>query len=353
MAKVYKTAVVGCGRIASLLEEDPLREKPATHAGALAAHPATKIAAACDINAERLERFGRKWGVPSPYWYRDHREMLRRAQPEIVSIATWTDSHCEIVLEAAKTPSVKGIYCEKPIASSMSEADRMIAACKKRGIPLVIGHERRFDANFVRVKEIIEKGTLGKLKTIFAQALSLPVPALPRKKYVGGTLLHDGTHLMDLALYFGGPAKWVIGFNKRPYGKENIETTAGGIIKMENDVTVFVEGGGEREYFKFDLDLQFERGRILIGNSGIHAFAAGKSRHYTGFRELHPVPFPAPKTRVNSLVGGVAEVVRAIRTGKEPVSNGQDARDALALIMAVYESAGADGKKIRIGNGLG
>jgi len=215
----------------------------------------------------------------------------------------------------------------------------------------VVGHERRFDANFAQVKRIVQKGMLGKLKTVFAQALSLPVPSLPRDKYIGGTLLHDGTHLMDLILYFGGPAKWVIGFNKRPYGKENIETSAGGIIKLKNEVTVFVEGGGERDYFKFDLDLQFERGRIVIGNSGVHLFVAGKSRHYTGFRELHPVPFPAPNKRVNSLVGGVAEVVRAIRTGQEPVSSGSDGRDALALIMAVYASADADGKKVHMGNG--
>jgi predicted dehydrogenase len=351
MGKIHTVAIVGCGRIASILEGDPLREKPATHAGAFAAHPATRITAACDINPQRLEAFGRGWGVPSPYWYRDYREMLRHARPDIVSIATWTESHCEIVLAAAKTASVKGIYCEKPIAGTIAQADRMIAACKKRGIPLVIGHERRFDANFVKVKALIEKKALGKLKTIFAQALSLPVPALPRSKYIGGTLLHDGTHLMDLILYFGGPADWVMGFDKRPFGKKNIETTAGGVVRLASDVTVFVEGGGERGYFKFDLDLQFERGRILIGNSGVHLFAAGKSRHYTGFRELHPAPFPAPKRRVNSLVGGVGELVRAIRTGKEPVSNGRDARDALKLIMAVYESAAAGGKKIRIGKG--
>ncbi len=345
---MYKVAVVGCGRIASILEDDPLREKPATHAGAFAAHPMTKMVAACDINVQRLEKFGAKWRIPSPYLYRDYREMLRHAKPDILSVATWTDSHCDIVLEAARTPSIKGIYCEKPIASSLAQADKMIAACEKKGIPLVVGHERRFDANFVMVRRMIEKKSLGELKTVFAQALSLPVPALPRSKYVGGTFLHDGTHMIDLVLYSGGPAKWVMGYDKRPYGKRNIETTAGGIIMLENGVTVFVEGGGEREYFKFDLDLQFTGGRILIGNSGIHTFTGGASKHYTGFRELFPIPFPAPKKRVNSLVGGVTELVRAICSGKEPASSGRDARNALRLIMATYESASGGGKKIQI-----
>ncbi len=346
MAKKYRVGVIGCGRIASLLEEDPLREKPATHAGAYAAFPRTTITSACDIDRWRLAKFRDKWRVPSDRCYRDYREMLAREEMDIVSIATWTESHCGIALAAAKNPHVKGIYLEKPITASLAEADRIIAACKKRGIKLLVGHERRFDSNFSRVKEIVDKKELGALKTIFAQALSLPPPKLGRKKYTGGTLLHDGTHLLDLVLYFGGPAGWVMGFDKRRHGKANIETAAGGIIMLRNGVTVFVEGGGERNYFKFDLDLQFENGRIVIGNGGIHAFRNFTSRHYTGFHELASVPFKNPRRRENSFTGCVRELVRAIETGHEPVSSGAEARDALELILAVYRSADNDGRKV-------
>ncbi len=346
MAKQYRVGVVGCGRIASLLEEDPLREKPATHAGAYAAYPRTIITAACDIDRWRLAKFRDKWRVPSDRCYRDYREMLSREEIDILSIATWTESHCEIALAAAENPHIKGIYLEKPISANLKEAGRIIAACKKRGIKLLVGHERRFDSNFSRVKEIVETKEMGALKTIFAQALSLPPPKLARKKYIGGTLLHDGTHLLDLVLYFGGPAAWVMGFDKRPCGKGNIETAAGGIIVLQSGVTVFVEGGGERNYFKFDLDLQFENGRIVIGNGGIHAFRNFTSRHYTGFHELAPAPFKNPHKRENSFTGCVRELVRAIENGRDPVSSGVEARNALELILAIYQSADDGGKKV-------
>ncbi|GMT41735.1 MAG: oxidoreductase [bacterium] len=345
---MYKIAVIGCGRIGSLLEDDPLRPKPASHAGAFARHPKTVITSACDIDGERLKKFGRRWNVPPGSLYSDYRELLKREQPDIVSIAAWTELHCPIVLKAASTKSVKGVYCEKPIARDLREAGKMVSICKRRNIKLIVGHERRFDANFVKVKKMVHKKLYGPLKTIVAHALSAPPPKLPADKYVGGALFHDGTHLMDLILYYGGPAKWVVGFDERPNGKKFIESTAFGLIRLGNGVNVFVEASGERDYFKFDVDLQFQNGRIRIGNSGIHAGRSGKSGRYTGFRELNPAPFKPLKKRTNGFLGGVSELVRAVETGEPPLSNGAEARNALELILALYKSARAGGRKIYI-----
>ncbi len=346
--KAYKAGIIGCGRVGSLFEEDPLREKPATHAAAFDTHQKTEIAAGCDIDPEKLEKFGARWGLPTTSLYHDYREMLKTVKPDIVSIASWTETHYQIVMDAANTPSVKGIYCEKPIASDLKEAGRMISKCKKRGIKLIVGHERRFDANFVKVKEIVEKEEFGKLKTIVAHALSSAPPKLSRKKYVGGSLFHDGTHLFDLILYYGGPAKWVMGHDKRPHGANYVESTAAGMMMLRNGVTVFVEGGGERDYFKFDVDLQFERGRIMIGNSGLQAFKSGDSKNFKGFRELLPYTLVLPKERVNPFVSIVSELVRAIGSGGEPTSNGAEGRNALELILSFYKSASAGGKKVYI-----
>lgn len=350
---MYRVAIIGCGRVGSILEEDPLREKPATHSAAFASYPKTKIVAACDTNKQRLKKFGERWSLGPSTLFTDYRKLLKEAKPDIVSVATWTETHCPIVLAAAKTESVKGIYCEKPIALDLKEANRMIAACKKRNIPLVIGHERRFDANFVAVKKMIDKNEFGPLRAVVAHSLSTPPPKLPTSKYVGGSLFHDGTHLMDLLLYFGGEAEWVIGFDKRPHGKRFLENTAGGIIRLRSGANVFVEAGGERDYFKFDLDLQFQSGRIIIGNSGIKIFRSGKSKNFVGFRELFPVPFKKPGNRVNPFVGGVAELVKAIKSGKRPQSDGMEGRNALKLIFAIYQSASAGGKKVYVGRKRG
>jgi len=331
-----------------MLEDDPLRAKPATHAGGFSNHPSTKITSACDINDERLYNFGQRYSINRESLYSDYRELLKKENPDIVSIATWTEHHCEMVIEAAKTKSVKGIYCEKPIALTLKDADRMNASCKKRGIPLVIGHERRFDANFVKIKKMIDDESFGKLRTIVAHTLSSPVPKLPVSKFAGGTLFHDGTHLFDLVLYFGGAADFVVGFDERDFGKKNIESTAVGIIKLKNGVNVLFEGGGRRKYFKFDLDLQFERGRILIGNSGIYLFGSQKSRHYTGFFELEPIPYTEPKNRKNAFVVAVDELLKSVRNGHAPISSGLEGRDTLELILAIYKSASKGGEIIKI-----
>jgi predicted dehydrogenase len=345
---MYRTAIIGCGRIGAMLEDDPLRLKPATHAGAFSSHRSTKIVAGCDIDKERLSRFGERYRIPEGSLYTDYRELLKEERPDIVSVAAWTEHHAEIVLKAAKTGSVKGIYCEKPIALNTRDANRMIAACKKNNIPLLIGHERRFDANFVKVKKMIDSGDFGEIRTIYAHTLSSPVPKLPVAKYAGGSLFHDGTHLFDLVLYYGGPAKSVIGFDKRDHGKKNIESTALGIVNLHSGATVFFEGGGKRDYFKFDLDIHLEKGRIEIGNSGISIHKAGNSRHYTGFRELKEVPFKEPKNRKNSFIGGVDELIRSMRNGKRPVSSGEEAKESLDLILAAYKSAGMGGKPVTL-----
>ena len=349
---MHKVAIIGCGRIGSTLEDDPLRDKPASHAGAFYAHPKTEIVAACDIDKKRLTAFGSRYSIPHESLYSDYRELLTSEKPDIVSVASWTETHCAITVAAASTKSVKAIYCEKPIATNLREANKMISACKKNGVKLIIGHERRFDSNFIKVKELIDKGSLGSLKTIIGHALSQKPPKLKTDKYVGGALYHDGTHLLDLILYYGGPAKWVTAFDERPNGKRYVESTAVGIIRLRSGVNVFVEGGGERDYFKFDLDLQFENGRIMIGNSGIAVFSSKKSRNYSGFKELSPVAFDVPKNGFkNSFLGAVDELVRSIKNGKEPASNGVEARDALQLILTMYKSASVDGKKIYIKGG--
>ena len=71
----YRVGIIGCGRIASILEDDPLRLKPCTHAGAFHLHPKTEIVSACDINKERLTSFGKRWGIKR--LYKDFNEMLK------------------------------------------------------------------------------------------------------------------------------------------------------------------------------------------------------------------------------------------------------------------------------------
>lgn len=339
-------ALIGTGRIGCLLEDDPLRGKPCTHAGALAATGRVRITAAADPDPERLARFGREWGVG--LLYPSHRELLEKERVDILAVASPTSTHCGIVTEAARSGKVRGIYCEKPIALTLPEADLMVSACEQAGVALVIGHERRFGNHFIRARELVRQGALGEIRTVIGQALSAEPPALPRVDAGGGPLFHDGTHLTDLLGYFCGPVEWVIGRVGRAHGPRNVEHTASAMLGFESGATGFIEGGGRRRYFAFELEIQGSEGILSIGNRPPQLRLTRPSPRFSGFSELQPAEFPACVPN-NGFTAGFESLIRRIESGEESVSTGRDGRRALEIILAVYESAAKGGKRVRPG----
>lgn len=337
-------AQVGAGRIGWLLERDPLRGKPCTHTGALRAL-GVRLVAAADPDRSGLEDFGREFSIDR--LYPDHRALLERERVDLLAVAAPTPFHCEIVCEAAASGQVRGIYCEKPIARSLTEADRMIAACARAGVALTIGHERRFGAHFVAARELVRSGRIGPVRTLIGQALCGAPGAIPLNEAGGGPLLHDGTHLTDLFGYFAGPAEWVIAQVRRGHGPRNIEHTAAAMIGMECGATGFLEGGGRRNYFSFELEIQGEEGILSIGNRPPELRLALPSPRLSGFRELQPAEFPA-FTPNQGFVAAFQGLIDEIERGIPSLSGGKDGRDALELILAVYESARRGGRRVRL-----
>jgi predicted dehydrogenase len=344
--KIFKTGIVGCGRIGSLLEEDLLRGKPCTHAGGFSALPNVHLSAGCDIDPERLQKFGKRWNVT--HLYSDYRDMLEKENLDILCIATWTPLHASMTLEAVRA-GVKGVFCEKPIATDLDQAREMVRICRKKNIPLIINHERRWDAYYQQARKLILSGKIGEIKTLVGNALSWKPGKLLVSNHGGGPLFHDGTHLTDLLLFFGGPVAWVSGHETRPGGKKYIEETASAMLGFKNGAIGFIEGGGARKYFNFELDIQGSEGRILIGNSGKELYITKKSRRFTGFQELEKVPFPEPKKYESPFIGGARDMLRTLQTGKAGVSTGENGLRALEIICAVYQSAQQKGKRVRVG----
>lgn len=347
--QMYRVGIIGCGRVGGFLEYDPLRGHPCTHAGAYRACPKTEIVAACDINRERLRKFGKEFGVS--HLYEDYKEMLQNEELDIVSICTWTDTHTEMIMECAKM-GVKGVICEKPIALTLEDADMAISLCRQTGTRLIINHERRWDSYYLKVKELIMEGVIGELRTIVGNVLtSAPQPGDWHAEYRfvgGGPLLHDGTHLMDMLRFFGGEVDWVIGHVERQTKGINVEDVAYAFIQFKDGAHAVIEGGGLRNYYNFELDIQGSNGRILIGNEVHRFWVREKSRHYLGFMCLEERPFPSPDVIVNPWVAQVEEMISCIQNGHDSISNGEDGRAALELVMAVYESARLGGEKVTL-----
>lgn len=341
----YKVGLIGCGRIGSLLEDDPLRGKPCSHAGGFSALDTVRLVAGCDIDPSRRKHFGDRWGVKR--LYADHREMLKKENLDIVCIAAWTHLHAQMVIDSVRA-GVRGIYCEKPIALNLEDARAIVKLCERKKIPLIVNHERRWDFYYQKAREIVQNGGLGELRSIVCNALSWKPGKLPVAVYGGGPMFHDGTHLTDLLLYIGGPIEWVSGHETRPYGKKYVEETACAMLRFRNGAMGFIEGGGARKYFNFELDIQGSEGRLLIGNAHRKLFLACESRRFTGFHELEESPFPDTHLYETPFVGGARDMVRCLRSGAQSLSSGRDGLNALEVILAIYKSASLQGKRIKL-----
>ncbi|HEX6972403.1 MAG TPA: Gfo/Idh/MocA family oxidoreductase [Limnochordia bacterium] len=189
-AERYRAAIIGCGGIGR------------AHAGAYR-QVGVPIAAVADVREEGLAAFGERYGVEARY--RDYRALLAEQRPEIVSVCTWPPLHEEMVLEAAAA-GARAVVCEKPLTLSLASADRMIEACRAAGALLVVGHQRRYGSHWRLAREWISEGAIGPLERIDVS--------------IGGDLLSDGVHGLNLAQFWSGDAAaaWVIGQIDRPAG---------------------------------------------------------------------------------------------------------------------------------------
>ena len=346
----YKIGLIGCGRVGVLLEDDPLRGKPASHMGGIKkiSHKVESISV-CDIDKERRRHCREKWNIQNTY----HRytDLFKRENPDIAVIATWTETHKRIALHAAEN-GVKGIVLEKPVAPTLKQAREIIDACNANNVKLVINHERRWDPLYRNVKSIIDDQSLGRLKLIYGNVLSQSFPIGPWQdilpKVGGGPLLHDGTHLVDMIRYFAGEIVSLNGSVSREHPEAATETTATASMKAQNGVTVFLEAGGMRSHFNFELDLQFERGRIRVGNGIRDFFVVEKSTRYTGFHDLVRKEFPASGPGGDPFSGAILEVMNAIETGTVPKSSGRDGLKTMEVIFAIYYSALHNSKTVAL-----
>jgi predicted dehydrogenase len=337
-------ALIGCGRIGFLLENDPLRYKPCTHYGG-AASAGLAITHACDINPGRLTKFGTTAGISGENLFEDYRKLLQTARPDMAIIATWTESHERIAVEAARNGAAV-IVLEKPMASSLQGCGSIIAECRRNGTSVIISHERRYDSRYRKVKDIIDGGKIGRVKTVHASILTGGYSGTSDPGEGGGPLLHDGTHLVDMIRFLFGEIASIEGEFQRSGRTSGFEDRACAWLKTEQDVDIFLEAGGNRNYFVFELEISGTLGRIVIGNGYESLFLSRASRHYTGFRDITEVTFPP--YRKNNCFHDLYREAKKSLAGKAAVisSSARDGYRALEVIHAIYLSSHLNRKTI-------
>jgi predicted dehydrogenase len=333
---MIKAALIGCGRIGFLLEDDPLRNKPCTHFGGMRAS-GIKPGWACDINPDRLTLFGKRSSIKKENLFTDYHALLADNTIQLVTIASWTPTHAPITITAAES-GVKVIICEKPIATDIDDARKMIDACRANGSMLIVNHERRYDPRYNAVKKLIRNGAIGKILSVRG---SLPTRGFGNNQNLslgGGPLLHDGTHLIDIISFFCGKYVSVTGRFSRSPGSQGFEDHAWGLMETGEKIPCFFDVGGPSGYFGFSVEIFGESGKIEIGNGFQRLFKASPSHLYSGFFDLSEKKFP--KTRGNCFSNIYREAKEILNgTLDQTRSSGADGLAALEVIHGTYLSA--------------
>lgn len=327
-----RAAVVGCGRIGCGFDDDPRRKYASTHARAYLQTDGIELAALCDTDAVKLNRYATKFGVRARYT--NYKEMLDKEEPDIVSICTLSSSHLEIT-RAALGKGVRGIFCEKPIAESLGAADQMIRLCAERGVVLMIDHQRRFDPAHRHLAQFVQEGGLGR--------------AQQGTCYYTAGVANTGTHLFDLLRFYLGDVAWVSGRISSCPSPSTADPNIDGWVGFANGATVALQALDVAAYTIFEIALFGTKGRLRLGAHGYKAEfeEARPSERYSGYSELFPAAL-AVETEFTQelLISGVAHLVDCVRHGANPVSSGEDGRAALEIICALSQSAVECGKRV-------
>lgn len=297
--------------------------------------PGATLAAVADPQPGAAEKLAEKLGIAKAY--SDLHALLQDPEIEAVVIAAPARTHAEWVIAAANAG--KHVFCEKPMAVTLDEADRAIAAAKRAGVVLQVGFNRRFDSGFAAAIAAVKAGENGttQLSRSVTRDPALHDPSrIPQWTIFLETLIHD----FDTLLHFNHGAKPVEIYALadalvRPDFKDKgLLDTAVVTIRFDNGAIATAEANFQAVY-GYDV-----RGEVF-GSKGMlqagHINATNCVRYHQGGIAIETSRMDSDLLR-DAYVAEMAEFARCIRSGETPRATGEDARNALEIALACIES---------------
>ena len=335
----YNAAIIGLGFIggADQISGDVLGQKVSdldgTHFHAYENNKKINLVAGSSRDYGRRYRFKEKCNAKT---YEDWEDLIKSEKIDIVSIATYTPSHEEITV-ACSEAGIKIIYCEKPAAHNLRACKNMIDTCKKNNTLLVFNHQRRFNKNYKKLKELITKGELGELTSINVQ-------------WGSGRLGNVGTHVLD-AIFMLTPyyPKSIIGkldtTGKLDCRGNKFRDPGGwGFIELNNNLMVTVDAG-DNNVTPIEIKINGTKGRAITGVLDVSI------NYWDDHDSFIPRTGETVKLDINdkrsSMDLAVEEMVNYLENGTEFSYQPQEAFKVLETIIGFYVSNKEESKIIK------
>jgi predicted dehydrogenase len=304
----------------------------------------------------------------------DWREVVNRKDIDIIDISTPGDSHAEIAIEAAKAGKV--VFCEKPLANTVKEAERMLAAVKKAGVIHMICHNYRRVPAVMLAKQLIDEGRLGRLYHFRGTYLQdwVADPSVPlywrlRKEAAGSGALGDiASHSLDLGRYLVGEITEVTGAletfvkerplpeNPKKKGKVTVDDASASVVRFANGALGTIEASrfatGRKNYNRFEIN--GSKGSIVFNferMNELDVFLTDDDRRVHGFHNVmvtdgssHPYfshwwPEGHLIGYEHTFIHTVYDLLEAIAKDKVPTPNFEDGVRNQKVLAAMEKAA--------------
>ncbi|NLG08490.1 MAG: Gfo/Idh/MocA family oxidoreductase [Deinococcales bacterium] len=329
MSRPLKAAIIGAGGI-SQSHFDGYRA-----AG-------VEVVAISDVDAAALARRLGEWGLERGYT--DNAQLFEAGGFDMVSIAAPTAVHHPATLAAAAA----GVHVlvEKPLALDLTLADEMIEACKRAGVILMVNHQLRSSGPASKARELIQAGAIGRVTQVrlrqahdWGGLLTVRPTFAKRSTSGGGTLLDNGTHLADLARFFGGRVDEVYARIATLKYDVEVEDTAHASLAYDDGALGVIETswtatGWEEGFWVYGTEGALECTNRYGPSYLRHAFRASPGSNWDQ-TDVATYQF----TGASAHVRHVMAFVQAVRGEAPVVCTGEDGREAVRLILTAYESA--------------
>jgi predicted dehydrogenase len=324
----FAVALVGCGGVAAM------------HLEGYARHPErVQVVAACDVDAGRAVATAGRWGIPATFT--SLAAMLDRAEWEVAVVCTPTPVREAVVSELAAAG--KHLFVEKPLADSLDEARRIVAACERAGAHLAVDQNFRYHYPFDLAREWVGVGRLGKVVGISHHDLFFRQDRGWRTGCSRYALSVMGIHWLD-------GFRWALQSEARSI---MCRTHSSPAIQCEGETDAFLQiafaNGATAAYVQSFSAPVARTETLILGEEGMLALDYHGAAFYR--READPLPVDSrarPDAGVDkpeATYRSLDHLLASIETGQAPSNSGRDNLRSIALLDAAYRSA-AEGRPV-------
>lgn len=327
MAQKIKVAFIGAGRMASWHLKGCKKIKNVDIVG---------ISGRSRANIAHLQK---KFSIPCAYT--DHQKLLQEQKPDAVCITTPTSTHCALAVDCLKAGA--HVLCEKPLAMSLDEADMMIDAETKSGNILMPGFSQRFFKEFIRMKQIIDRGDIGAVRVAwFRRGINMPHQAwYSQKETSPGVTFELAIHAIDwLRWIIQSPVRQVSAAMTMSRPGSAIDDNVWMLLTFATGAIGVVGASYTFPFLKRDIgvigdtmSLSVERSKVVAEKYGSHSLGRMLLKNVL-FSFILPYWL-----YYNPFEKQAREFISCIQTNSKPPVTSTDGRESIAIACAAYESA--------------